>query len=82
MARSIQFGFPSSLSVELHDDCHDIARRGALPRAIRKLGSVEHLLWLLDQYRPMHFAATAHVSGRTDVPAWRTRSSICSGDTP
>jgi hypothetical protein len=62
---------PSFLAVELHDDCRDIARRGALPRAIRQLGSVEHLLWLLDQHRPMHFAVTAHVSGRTDVAAWR-----------
>jgi hypothetical protein len=26
---------------------------------------------LLDQHRPVHFAVTAHVSGRTDVAAWR-----------
>jgi hypothetical protein len=38
---------------------------------MRQLGSIEHLMWLLDQHRPAHFAVTAHVSGRTDVAAWR-----------
>ena len=53
-------------------DGHDIARSAHRPRAMRPLGSVEHLMWLLDQHRPAHHAVTAHVSGRTDVAAWRS----------
>jgi hypothetical protein len=34
MTPTSQCGLASSLSVELHDDCHDIARRDNLPRAI------------------------------------------------
>ncbi|MGA7323707.1 MAG: condensation domain-containing protein [Rhodomicrobium sp.] len=71
MTHTIQLRPHSSLSAELHDDCHDNARRGGLPRTIRQLGSVEHLFWLLDQHRPTHFAVTAHVSGRTGVAAWQ-----------
>jgi hypothetical protein len=33
--------------------------------AIRSLGSLEHLFWLLDQNRFVHFAVTALISGAT-----------------
>jgi hypothetical protein len=71
MTHTIQFRPGASSSVDLDDDRHEVARTGDLPCAIRKLGSVEHFLWLLNQHRPMHFAVAAHVSGRTDVAAWR-----------
>ena len=31
----------------------------------RPLGSLEHMFWLLDQNRSVHFAVTALISGRT-----------------
>jgi hypothetical protein len=34
MTPTSQYGLASFLSVELHDACHDIARRDNLPRAI------------------------------------------------
>jgi hypothetical protein len=71
MTQAGQFGLASSLSADLDDDCHDIVRSGDRPRAIRPPGSVEHLLWLIDQHRPLHFAVTPHVSGRTEAAAWR-----------
>jgi hypothetical protein len=71
MTHAGQFGLASSSSADLDDACHDIFRSGDRPRAMRQLGSIEHLMWLLDQHRPAHFAVTAHVSGRTDVAAWR-----------
>jgi len=39
--------------------------------AIRALGSLEHLFWLMDQNRPVHFAVTAQVEGRTSPRDWR-----------
>jgi NRPS condensation-like uncharacterized protein len=39
--------------------------------AIRSLGSLEHLFWLLDQHHFVHFAVTALISGRTSPRDWR-----------
>jgi hypothetical protein len=39
--------------------------------AIRSLGSLEHLFWLLDQNRFVHFAVTALISGATSPRDWR-----------
>jgi hypothetical protein len=38
---------------------------------IRSLGSLEHLFWLLDQNRFVHFAVTALISGETSPSDWR-----------
>jgi NRPS condensation-like uncharacterized protein len=49
-----------------------------LPKAMdasaagRQLGSLEHLLWLQDQHRSVHFALTALISGRTTPSDLRT----------
>jgi hypothetical protein len=69
MTHAGQFGLASSSSADLDDACHDTVRSGDPPRAMRQLGCIEHLRWLLDQHRPAHFAVTAHVSGRTDLAA-------------
>lgn len=71
MTHTVQSRPGSSLSAGLVDDGHRVGRRGDLPGALRQLGASEHLLWLLDQHRPAHFAVAAHVSGGTDVAAWR-----------
>jgi hypothetical protein len=47
---------------------HDV---GELSDVIRPLASLEHLFWLNDQNRPVHFAMTAQVSGATSVRDWR-----------
>ncbi|MGB8900250.1 MAG: hypothetical protein WCC90_13905, partial [Methylocella sp.] len=47
---------------------HDI---GESSEVIRPLNSLEHLFWLGDQNRPLHFAVTAQVSGETSVRDWR-----------
>ena len=39
--------------------------------AIRPLGSLEHLFWLQDQHRFIHFAVTALISGETSPRDWR-----------
>ena len=39
--------------------------------AIRSLGSLEHLFWLLDQHHFVHFAVTALISGETRPRDWR-----------
>jgi hypothetical protein len=39
--------------------------------AIRSLGSLEHLFWLQDQHRPVHFAVTALIAGETTLRDWR-----------
>jgi len=39
--------------------------------AIRLLGSLEHLFWLFDQNRFVHFAVTALISGETSPRDWR-----------
>ena len=39
--------------------------------AIRSLGSLEHLFWLLDQHHFVHFAVTALISGETSPRDWR-----------
>jgi hypothetical protein len=44
---------------------------GELSDVIRPLDSLEHLFWLSDQNRPLHFAVTAQVSGETSVRDWR-----------
>jgi hypothetical protein len=41
------------------------------PDAIRSLGSLEHLFWLLDQNRFVHFTVTALISGETSPRDWR-----------
>ena len=38
---------------------------------VRPLGSLEHLFWLLDQHRFVHFAVTALISGETSRRDWR-----------
>src|SRR5262245_48606404 len=38
---------------------------------VRPLGSLEHLFWLLDQHRFVHFAVTALISGETTPRDWR-----------
>ncbi len=37
----------------------------------RQLGSMEHLFWLTDQNRSVHFAVAAEVEGKTSRAAWR-----------
>jgi NRPS condensation-like uncharacterized protein len=39
--------------------------------AIRPLGALEHLFWLLDRNRPLHFVVTALLSGETSPRDWR-----------
>src|SRR3984893_14137665 len=39
--------------------------------AIRSLGSLEHLFWLYDQNRFVHFVVTALISGETSPRDWR-----------
>ena len=39
--------------------------------ASRSLGALEHLFWLLDQNRPVHFVVTALISGETSPCDWR-----------
>jgi len=39
--------------------------------AIRSLGSLEHLFWLLDQHHFVHFAVTALISSETSPRDWR-----------
>jgi hypothetical protein len=41
------------------------------PETLRALGSFEHLFWLMDQNRPVHFAVTAQIEGRTSPRDWR-----------
>jgi Condensation domain len=41
------------------------------PDAVRSLGSLEHLFWLLDQHHFVHFAVTALISGRARPRDWR-----------
>src|ERR1700738_1041157 len=38
---------------------------------IRSLGALEHLLWLYDQNRFVHFAVTALISGEASPRDWR-----------
>jgi hypothetical protein len=38
---------------------------------VRRLGSFEHLLWLLDQASPRHFSLAAQIEGPTTVGDWR-----------
>jgi hypothetical protein len=38
---------------------------------VRPLGSLEHLFWLLDQHRFIHFAVAALISGETSPRDWR-----------
>ena len=47
---------------------HDV---GELSDVIRPFDSLEHLFWLMDQNRPVHFAVTVQVSGETSVRDWR-----------
>ena len=37
----------------------------------RPLGSLEHLFWLMDQNRSVHFAMTAQIAGRASPYHWR-----------
>jgi len=41
------------------------------PTVLRRLGSLEEFLWLIDQNRPVHFALAAQVQGPTTVARWR-----------
>jgi len=40
-------------------------------KSSRSLGALEHLFWLMDQNRPVHFAVTALISGETSPRDWR-----------
>jgi Condensation domain len=40
-------------------------------KSSRSLGALEHLFWLLDKNRPVHFAVTALISGETSPRDWR-----------
>jgi hypothetical protein len=48
-----------------------VRNRLEAPETLRALGSFEHLFWLMDQNRPVHFAVTAQVEGRTSPRDWR-----------
>jgi len=37
----------------------------------RPLGGLEHLFYLIDRHRTVHFAMAAQIEGRTSIPAWR-----------
>src|SRR5260370_21602627 len=37
----------------------------------RPLGSLEHLFWLLDQHRSVHFAVPAEIAGKASPDDWR-----------
>ena len=37
----------------------------------RLLGSLEHMFWLLDQHRSVHFAVTAEIAGKASPDDWR-----------
>ena len=39
--------------------------------ALRSLGSLEHLFWLLNQHSSVHFAVMALISGRASPRDWR-----------
>ena len=39
--------------------------------ASRSLGALEHLFWLIDQNRPVHFAVTALISSDASARDWR-----------
>jgi Condensation domain len=38
---------------------------------IRQLGPFEHMFWLLDQNRSVHFAVTAQISGKASLDNWQ-----------
>jgi hypothetical protein len=44
---------------------------GDFSEVVRPLGSLEHLLWLMDQSHPVHFAMIAEVEGDASPRAWR-----------
>jgi hypothetical protein len=44
---------------------------GPAQHAVRSLGSLEHLFWLWDQHRCVHFAVTALISGEASLRDWR-----------
>ena len=39
--------------------------------AVRPLGALEHLLWLVDQVRPMHIVFAAEITGTASPEDWR-----------
>ena len=45
--------------------------KGSAESYVRRLGSSEHLLWLLDQASPRHFSIAAQIEGPTTVEDWR-----------
>jgi hypothetical protein len=59
-ARRIAWGQPDT-----------IQDAGKASGAVRPLGSLEHLFWLMDQTAPIHFAMTAQVTGETEPGDWR-----------
>jgi condensation domain-containing protein/phthiocerol/phthiodiolone dimycocerosyl transferase-like enzyme len=38
---------------------------------IRPLGPLEHMFWLLDQNRSVHFAVTAQIAGKASLDGWQ-----------
>src|SRR5262249_31109003 len=53
------------------DQWDNAATKDAAKVTFRPLGALEHLFWLYDQNRAVHFAVTALVSGRTNPRDWR-----------
>jgi hypothetical protein len=44
---------------------------GGSSKIARPLGAFEHLFWLADQHRPLHFTVTAEIEGKTKPDDWR-----------
>ena len=44
---------------------------GGSAGSARPLGAFEHLFWLVDQHRPIHFTVTAEIEGKTRPEDWR-----------
>ena len=42
-----------------------------LTDAVRHLGSFEHLFWLVNEHRPVHFTLAAEIVGKTTPADWR-----------
>lgn len=40
-------------------------------QVLRRLGSFEHLFWLMDQHRPLHFGMVAQIRGKATPAQWR-----------
>ena len=52
------------------DELHTIQVPKNASSRNRKLGSLEHMFWLMDQNRSVHFAVTAQIAGRASPYDW------------